>query len=211
MDSRNRFGERRGYHHGSLKDALLDAARSLLVERGPAGFTLAEAAKLVGVTAAAPYRHFSDRNALLGELARRGFEQFGARLARAWDDGRPDPQTALSRMGGEYLAFSRDEPGLYAAMFNTMGSLCGPGPGASADKALETLRNASRRVLRGRGALEGGARELALEIWSMSHGVAMLALAGRLRPGEAESDPGAVLGSGVAALVEMAVRRGGAN
>lgn len=213
MDPKNPFfgGERRGYHHGSLKDALLEAARTLLAERGPAGFTLAEAAKLVGVTAAAPYRHFSDRNALMGELARRGFEQFGARLAHAWDDGRPDPQTALSRMGTEYLAFSRDEPGLYAAMFNTMGALCAPGAGASAETALETLRSAARKVLRRRGALEGGAKTLALEIWALSHGVAMLALAGRLDPRQSDSDPAAILGSGVAALVEMAARRGGAN
>jgi len=212
MDPKNPFGgERRGYHHGSLKDALLDAARSLLAERGPAGFTLAEAAKLVGVTAAAPYRHFTDRNALIGELARRGFEQFGARLAHAWDDGRPDPQTALSRMGTEYLAFSRDEPGLYTAMFNTMAALSAPPTGSSAEKPLETLRSAARRVLRRRGALEGGAKELALEIWAMSHGVAMLALAGRLDPRDAESDPAVILGSGVAALVEMAVRRGGAD
>jgi AcrR family transcriptional regulator len=204
-------GERRGYHHGSLKDALLDAARALLAERGPTGFTLAEAAKLVGVTAAAPYRHFADRNALMGELARRGFEQFGARLNLAWDQGQPDPQTALTRMGTEYLAFSRDEPGLYAAMFNTMGALRAPDAGATAEQALDTLRSAARKVLRRHGALEGGARELALEIWSMSHGVAMLALAGRLDSRQSESDPAAILGRGVAALVEMAVRRGGAN
>ena len=85
---------RRGYHHGRLKDALIEAARALIAENGPAGFTLAEAAKRVGVTGAAPYRHFADRNALIGELARRGFEIFGENLARAWDDGRPDARAA---------------------------------------------------------------------------------------------------------------------
>src|ERR1700761_3250260 len=109
--------ERRGYHHGRLKDALIEAARRLVTERGLAGFTLAEAAKLVGVTAAAPYRHFADRNDLMGELARRGFELFGERLLGAWDDGRPDPRHALHRMGRAYLAFARADPGLYTAMF----------------------------------------------------------------------------------------------
>jgi AcrR family transcriptional regulator len=204
-------GDRRGYHHGSLKDALLEAARSLLAERGPAGFTLAEAAKLVGVTAAAPYRHFSDRNALMSELARRGFEQFGKRLAGAWDDGRPDPQAALARMGAAYLAFSRDEPGLYTAMFNNVAALAAPDAGAPAETAIEILRTAARNVLRKRGALEGGARELALEIWSMSHGVAMLSLAGHLDWRRTDIEPDRILGCGVTALVEMAVRRGGAG
>ena len=63
MDPKQNFfgGGRRGYHHGRLRDALVEAARTLVAERGTAGFTLAEAAKRVGVTAAAPYRHFSDR------------------------------------------------------------------------------------------------------------------------------------------------------
>ena len=204
-------GERRGYHHGRLRDALLEAARALLAERGPAGFTLAEAAKLVGVTAAAPYRHFTDRNALVSELARRGFEQFSARLAGAWDEGRPDPQSALARMGDAYLAFSRDEPGLYAAMFNDVGALSSPAAGAPAEKAIEILRTAARNVLRRRGALDGGARELALEIWSLSHGVATLTQAGHLDPDRVGSEPDAVLINGVTALVEMAVRRGGAE
>ena len=92
-------GERRGYHHGRLKQALVEAARTLVAERGPAGFTLAEAAKLVGVTSAAPYRHFSDRTALMGELARLGFELFAERLSQAWDDAQPDPVAAMLRMG----------------------------------------------------------------------------------------------------------------
>src|ERR1019366_3478359 len=96
---------RRGYHHGALKDALVEAARALIAERGAAGFTLAEAAKLAGVTPAAPYRHFNDRNALLGELARRGFEAFRARLDAAWGGGLPGPVAALWRMGEAYLDF----------------------------------------------------------------------------------------------------------
>src|SRR5579863_9437475 len=116
--------ERRGYHHGGLKDALVEAARVLMAEHGPSGFTLAEAAKRVGVTAAAPYRHFADRRELLGELARRGFDLFGERLTGAWDEGRPDPRVALRRMGRAYLGFAAAEPGLYAAMFENANTLC---------------------------------------------------------------------------------------
>lgn len=199
---------RRGYHHGRLKDALVEAARSLLAERGAAGFTLAEAAKRVGVTAAAPYRHFPDRNALMAELARQGFESFGQRLASAWNGGRPDPVKALQTMGTAYLAFAREEPGLYAAMFENVGALATPESGAAADKALALLREAAGAVLKASGASETGARKLAFEIWSMSHGVAMLAAGGHLDPRNPGCDPAQILDGGVGSLVAMAVRMG---
>ena len=210
MDRKPHFfgGGRRGYHHGRLKDALIEAARSLVTERGPAGFTLAEAAKLVGVTAAAPYRHFSDRQALMSELALRGFELFDQRLAAAWDRGRPDPLRALRRMGAAYLAFARDEPGLYSAMFANVGALSVPASGAAATKALDGLRQAAEAVLRARGAPEREARSLALEIWSLSHGVAMLMISGHLDPAHDGCDPAAILDAATLGLVESAVRRG---
>jgi AcrR family transcriptional regulator len=210
MDSKQNFfgggGGRRGYHHGRLRDALVEAARTLVTERGPAGFTLAEAAKRVGVTAAAPYRHFSDRNELMGELASRGFQLFGERLARAWDDGRPSVLDAFRRMGAAYLAFAQEEPGLYAAMFGNVQTLAAPEPGAAADAALDTLRRASVAMLRNQGAPETAARDLAFQIWAYSHGVAMLAVSGHLAVSKG-CDPAAVLQQGTTNLVEMTVRR----
>ena len=70
----------RGYHHGNLKEALIRAALELIAKKGPAGFTFAEAARWAGVSPAAPYRHFRDRDELLADVARRGFEQFAAAL-----------------------------------------------------------------------------------------------------------------------------------
>ena len=63
----------RGYHHGNLKEALLRAALELIAQKGPAGFTFAEAARWAGVSPAAPYRHFRDRDELLASVALRGF------------------------------------------------------------------------------------------------------------------------------------------
>jgi len=200
---------RRGYHHGRLKDALLEAARSLVAERGAAGFTLAEAAKRVGVTNAAPYRHFPDRNALMGELARQGFRSFGERLAQAWDRGRPNAASAFMRMGAAYLAFARDEPGLYAAMFENVGALASPESGAEADRALEVLRQACAAVLAEAGASPERARQLALEIWSYSHGVAMLAAGGHLDPKNPGCDPAPILQGGANGLLAAAIRAGG--
>ena len=77
--------ERRGYHHGNLREALIRAALSLIAEKGPAGFTFAEAARSAGVSPAAPYRHFRDRDDLMADVARQGFR--GSR--RCW----PGPGT----------------------------------------------------------------------------------------------------------------------
>jgi AcrR family transcriptional regulator len=197
---------RRGYHHGNLKDALIEAALSLIAERGAFGFTLAEAAKFAGVTPAAPYRHFNDRNALLGELARRGFDAFAAHLREAWNDGRPDSIAALWRMGEAYLDFARQEPGLYAAMFGDARMLReGPLIAASA-AALDGLRNAAKAVLAHHGVTQADGRQLGAQIWAVSHGVVSLANSGHFSGAAPGADPRSILVASVAALIEKAVR-----
>src|SRR3954447_22581965 len=115
--SRHGRGGRRGYHHGNLREALIAAALDLIAAKGPAGFTFAEAARQAGVSPAAPYRHFRDRDALMADVAKRGFEHFEQRLAAAWNEGRPSPLAALERVGGAYLTFAREEPAYFSAMF----------------------------------------------------------------------------------------------
>ena len=90
------------------------------------GFSLTEAARLAGVSPAAPYRHFRDRDALLAEVARNGFERFAAQLDVAWNNGVPTPFSAFETLGRAYLAFAREEPASYAVMF------AGPRPGEDA-------------------------------------------------------------------------------
>jgi AcrR family transcriptional regulator len=197
---------RRGYHHGGLKDALVEAARALMAEHGPTGFTLAEAAKRVGVTTAAPYRHFADRNDLMGELARRGFDLFAARLAAAWDDGQPDARAAFRRMGQAYLSFAAAEPGLYSAMFNSARSLRGLAALSVATNAFDGLSRAAAGVLAASGANPREVHHLALEIWALAHGTAMLALAGHFDPTRGD-DPAAILERGAEALIEAARKR----
>ncbi|MDP2331873.1 MAG: helix-turn-helix domain-containing protein, partial [Reyranella sp.] len=80
----------RAYHHGNLREALIQAARELIKEKGPGGFTFADAARSAGVSPAAPYRHFRDREALLADVAREGFQRFEAMLTTGWNGGKPD-------------------------------------------------------------------------------------------------------------------------
>ena len=112
-------GGRRGYHHGNLREALISAALELISKKGPAGFTFADAARAAGVSPAAPYRHFRDRDALMADVARRGFDAFTEALTRAWDNGRPTPRSAFERVGRAYLDFAAKEPALFSAMFES--------------------------------------------------------------------------------------------
>jgi len=105
----------RGYHHGNLKEALVRAALELIAEKGPAGFTFADAARWAGVSPAAPYRHYADRDALLADVALRGFELFVAALTKAWGDGSPDALAGFDRLSKAYRDFAKREPAYYSA------------------------------------------------------------------------------------------------
>lgn len=195
-------GGRRGYHHGNLREALVEATRMLLAEKGPQGFTLADAARRAGVSPAAPYRHFADREALLAEVARRGFEAFVARLSGSG----AAPGEAFRSMGRAYLAFAREEPGYYSAMFSAALPEGPEGP-PEAQGAFRMLVDAIAASVATRGARLDDARSLALQVWGLSHGIATLAASGRL--GGLCEDPESVLDRGVAALVAAAVAGGG--
>src|SRR5947208_6271020 len=141
---------RRGYHHGNLREALIRAALDLIAKKGPAGFTFADAARWAGVSSAAPYRHFRDRDALLADVARRGFELFETALSRAWDNGRPEPYRAFENTGRAYLHFARNEPAYYSAMFEAGIALdADPGLRDAAARAFEVLRRASEALCAG--------------------------------------------------------------
>lgn len=165
-----------GYHHGNLKQALVEAALGLITEKGPQGFTLSEAAKAAGVTPAAVYRHFAGREDLLAEVARQGYVIFGDLMAFAYDDGKPTALKAFEATGRAYLAFARRYPGHYMAMFEAGLTL-----NAHPDLALTAAR--------ARAVLEQAAAALSdhipptrrpppamfsAHIWAMSHGVVEL-------------------------------------
>jgi len=182
MEWRGRHGPfgRPGYHHGNLKEALIAAARRLIAEHGPQGFTLNEASKSAGVSSSAPYRHFRDRNALIEATAEEGFKLFRQRLL-ASVEGAADPYDALSRMGAAYYAFALDEPGFYQAMFSSGLPNVGTPVAEAGARAFAVLEDSVKRL----GAGEGQGRELALKIWAFSHGMAGLIGSGAVSAMEA--------------------------
>ena len=172
--------DKRGYHHGNLREALIEAALKLINEHGSDGVTLSEAARIAGVSAAAPYRHFKDRNSLMTAVAEQGFATFAEVLEKAHKATPANPVKSLMAIGEAYLDFARRAPAHYAAMFEA-----GIAHGSTPDLARESAR--AFNVLRDAAAdihailpadRRAPALMIALHIWSMIHGIASLFLRG---------------------------------
>jgi AcrR family transcriptional regulator len=191
-----------GYHHGNLKETLLDAAEALMAERGATGLSLSELARMAGVSPAAIYRHYSDLAMLIGAVAKRGFEAFAIRLREANATSGSGVE-GLASMGNAYLAFARERPGAYAAMFsspvgNTDGEVA-----AAGSTAFNTLAEGLSGALNEQGIDSGASFSLAIKIWAMAHGIATLTGTGRLSPAIGTT-PEAMLRDGVLALIAAA-------
>ena len=197
MSPSDRWRRPHSYHHGNLKEVLLEAARKLIEQYGPAGFSLTEAARLAGVSPAAPYRHFRDRDALLAEVARNGFERFAARLDAAWNNGVPTPLSAFENLGRAYLAFAREEPASYTVMFET-GILPGTDGQTipAAERAFDVLQKAATALCRQLPESERPPIKLmSLHLWAISHGVASLFVQGALQARKLPMSPEEILES----------------
>ncbi len=195
MSPSDRWRRPQSYHHGNLKEVLLEAARKLIEQYGPAGFSLTEAARLAGVSPAAPYRHFRDRDALLAEVARSGFERFAARLDLAWDNGIPTPLSAFDNLGKAYLAFARAEPASYTVMFEA-GLAASGEPIPAAERAFDVLQKAATALCRQLPENERPPIKLmSLHIWAISHGVATLFAQGDLQARKVPMNPDEILES----------------
>lgn len=167
---------KRGYHHGNLREALIEACLALIAEKGPTGFSLSEAAREAGVTPAAVYRHFDGREDLIAEAARQGFEIFTGLLSDAYDGGRPSALVAFSAMGRAYLTFARSYPGHYVAMFESGISLDRtPELAAMARGAMGVMEIAADALSRDiPPGLRPPPQMFSAHVWALSHGVVEL-------------------------------------
>lgn len=180
---------KQGYHHGNLRQALVDAALDLITRQGPTGFTLSEAAKQAGVTPAAVYRHFEGRDELIAEAARQGYEIFADVMQYAYDKGQPSALAAFEATGRAYLAFARQYPGHYIAMFESGVAVNrNPDLAAAATRARAVLENAARDLSQHIPLdKRPPASMFSAHIWAMSHGV--VELFARNAPGSASPFP----------------------
>lgn len=168
------------YHHGDLRRALLDAALELVEQHGPSGITLREAARRAGVTHAAPYRHFADKEALLAALAEEGFDRLRAETERAMD-GTQGLQR-VEQIGMAYIHFARQNPSQFRVMFGSeVGDKRRYPSLLEADQAVFDLLSQAILGAQQRGEMpSGNPAHMGLVSWSMLHGVASLIVDGQL-------------------------------
>lgn len=172
---------RNRYHHGDLRTALVDAAVAMAEQEGFEAITTRALARKLGVSHAAPGRHFADRRALLAEVASATYERFARALEQA-AEGERGP-AALSAMGRAYVRFGVDHPALLQLMFSQQLGELDPWPeslAATSERAYAVLRSGVRAALGARASDEKV--ELgAFVAWSFVHGAVTLYRDGRIR------------------------------
>jgi len=167
------------YHHGDLRTALVQAAVEMAEQDGIDAITTRAIARKVGVSHAAPARHFPDRPALLAAIAAEAFKKFGRAIARA-GDAEPTATKKLAAMGRAYVRFGMDHPALIRLIFSPMLEALKDRPRELADagdRAFETLQQGVRSALRP-GTSEETVTLAALMAWSQVHGLVSLWLDG---------------------------------
>jgi len=177
---------RRGrYHHGDLRSALVDTAIELIAERGVRGFSLAEASRRLGVTVAAPYRHFADRDDLLAAVAVRAFGLFAAVLeATLTDDATPAEQLAAT--AASYVRFAAQHRALFDVLFGAgIDKSRYPDLRSTAEPVMEMFRAPVRILCE--GAPEA-ADDLVTAVSATAHGHAALLLDGTFGAGDSSVD-----------------------
>jgi AcrR family transcriptional regulator len=166
---------KRAYHHGDLRTALMQAALALIAEHGVKGLALSDAARLAGVSVAAPYRHFRDKEALLAEIAAEGFTLFRDALAVASQKSQGDKVKVLAEMGVAYVEFARQHRSHFKVMWEGGISRAEyPNVEQPAYQAFLLLQQAAIDLLP--KAKPDRQRALVSAAWSLVHGYATLML-----------------------------------
>ena len=173
---------RRRYHHGDLPRALLHAALSLVETHGAEALTLRGAARLAGVSQAAPYRHFADKEALLAAVAEEGFLAMTKAMRRASASHEADPLGQFRALGLAYVEFATMHPAHFRVMFGRAAAdrSAYPSLRAAAAETFGLLVGAIKDCQRAGLVRPGDPEELALAAWSGTHGLSSLAVDGQL-------------------------------
>ena len=166
-----------GQHHGALRAALEDAALGLVEERGARGFTLAEASRRAGVSVAAPYKHYADRDALLTSLAIKGYAEQKRLFAKALATSE-DPRDQLVAAVGAYIRFAVTQRALFDVVFSAgLDKAARPQLAAAATDVLNTLLVPATAVV---AISDDDPTELVVALSALGHGYAVYLREGAL-------------------------------
>jgi AcrR family transcriptional regulator len=189
------------YHHGDLKRALTEAALGLVKEKGPKGFTLREVARRAGVSAAAPYRHFSDKAQLLAAVATQGFIQLHEAVSAATVE-KADLTMQVLDMGRAYIHWAVTHPDYYQVMFGAeLDKSDKPELLAAGARAFDDLLDVIVRCQEADLLPAGGPREIAGPTWSLLHGIALLTIGSDFAHVGIRDDPQALAERSLTALL----------
>jgi AcrR family transcriptional regulator len=194
--------KQRPYHHGDLRAALIRAALQLVEQHGVKGLALSDAARLAGVSVAAPYRHFTDKEALLAEIAAEGFRLFRDALATAAQSHPKDKVKRLVEMGVAYVEFALQHRSHFKVMWESgISKEKYPEVGQAAHEAYLLLEKAANELLP--TAQPGRQQALVATAWSLVHGYASLALEQELDVVRAEQSDKKLLGQSLHLLLDQ--------
>ncbi len=162
------------YHHGDLRESLIDATRALVLSKGAEHFSLADACRYAGVTTAAPYKHFRDKQEILEIVCQRGFDALRARMTQTVETAGAGTLDAIRKMGLAYLAFAVAEPNLFRLMFGQNSDLKHAATVDQAGTGCFGYLIAQVALFVDRQSRRDDPRELALKLWTFVHGAACL-------------------------------------
>lgn len=182
MTDESNEAARKPYHHQNLRAALIEAGLAILAEEGAEALTLRAAARRVGVSHNAPYRHFADKEALLAAIAEEGFETLAAALARAVAPYADDPRRAFEEAGWAYVQFALAHPDHLRVMFSGIAPdpQAHPTLGAAGTRAFGRLVGVIEAAQLAQVFVATPARKIAVAAWAMVHGLALLLTGGQI-------------------------------
>ena len=198
---------RDAYHHGALRETLIDATETLLAERGVEGFSLREVARRSGVSPAAPAHHFGDAYGLLAVVATQAFDQLTKALDAGNVRGGNDPVARLREQGVGYVGFAMTHPGRFGLMFRS-GLQKNETLVTSADAAFNRLECGVRALLEisNDAPLDPAQWQTLLLIWSVVHGFAQLSLSGQIEQVAASGNRNDMLRQVLAPMLDRQLR-----
>ncbi|MEM8555664.1 MAG: TetR/AcrR family transcriptional regulator [Pseudomonadota bacterium] len=170
--------EKKPYHHGDLRHALIEAAKDLVETKGAAHFSVAQAARVAGVSSGAPYRHFKDRDEMLDAVAKDGLQRLAQRFVVAADPFEEGSVEAITAIGIAYVDFAKAQPGVFRLMFAELRSESDETCAAGEACKMQLLRHVGAHL--GHDTIGDATHDAAFPLWTMVHGISFLMIDGKV-------------------------------
>lgn len=183
-----------GYHHGDLRAQLITAIQALIETDGPDGFSVSDACRAAGVSTAAPYRHFRDKEAMVIAAAADGLNRLRLDMLAALDGKPPGTVASIAAIGETYVAFARREPGLFRLMFGLTRTHGQHAEIMEVGRACYAVLLTEVARFLGRDSIDDAAvRRTGFSLWTVVHGMSFLLIDGKVDVAAIPMDIGAMI------------------